>query len=959
MVCYRCSEIAVKLHRYRINAITNDKLLKEKCGQSYSPPIMDPKKLMKAALAVDQMVISSELLLTHVRNNQNNSNAASEPEINTVLSNNNSVEKPNSTCDIVEVVTNSSHINKHPSITKILNEYKSLQVPEEVFDDNVLPLVTLDKNEVEQWFINHPASSTPTVADVTNQYLTVCSDSSSDDGDQILRTHRLRKRTNRRIIIDSESEDEQYVNRKIRKTMPVATKDLPNIIPSVPAPSVPVRTESNLAELTLRSIFDDFNRYGINFENSEPPIETANVGNASCVGGDVAADNYFISINDITTDDVAFSIDDNAVATGDNAVTIEDNAVAVEDNTIVIDEDSNDVVLVTDDHSNANISINKTNYLSQCPVIDSELKSIFERHYKFDYVPTNTAILRTTKGTITLKNMVNEVKIYPIPVEFEFSASQRCQAMFSRLSPKLPKNTTLWNDNDSTNIVVPANKIIHSAISISPVLPNEKVIEPSVNNKIKSLLKEKQLVTPVTMQSSTTSNIILLNNGNLNKVPNVNNAVEKPGQPAKTVSSVVQNAKAKLPFNTKVLPLLNQKQQFTSQTSSQSATPSNHIQLNNANLHNTAPITQIKPSVKKVVVPSLTRKLLTIPTSKQIPTKTLKQLNNESVYSVVPVSQSNGNNAIVHSVKSVNQTNTVENPSQGAKIVYHSMVPNKTIANKIISASAVNQNTPVSTQLSTNNRIESNANVCNIVPIQQTNVNNTSVYTVVSLSQTNTNNTSVYSVVPIPQTTVNTSIYNMVPVNQSNANNRTVYNMVPLNQTISNNTNMYNVIPVNSTNSNSKVVVSVSDNSVTKTTNLHQVNEQMPPLIPITASLINPVPVTSDNTISLTVNTQTTVNNLSTLKLRLSRPVALDNSNTIITDKSKVDSSTPTIVSEQIKKYDWHKVQNADPSKDITGQPQIPSVEKQPVASKQIPTQNGPQKTGIIRVKNLSELLKS
>lgn len=52
MVCHRCCEIAVKLHKYRTNAVANDKLLKEQHGQPYTAPITDQEELLRVSSTI-------------------------------------------------------------------------------------------------------------------------------------------------------------------------------------------------------------------------------------------------------------------------------------------------------------------------------------------------------------------------------------------------------------------------------------------------------------------------------------------------------------------------------------------------------------------------------------------------------------------------------------------------------------------------------------------------------------------------------------------------------------------------------------------------------------------------------------------------------------------------------------------------------------------------------------------
>lgn len=462
MVCLRCCEIAVKLHKYRINAINNDLLLKKKCGQRYIPPVMDPNELTKAAAQIDAYVNNefqhkdSSVLLNSAtcKNyfkikakvkktiNKNFSNIAPNidklvPDETIVLKNINLKSDNNS--DISKAPAQVSSIptvrviNKHNSVKKLLSIYKDIILPEEINCDDVSPLVLLDENDVNEWYANHKRIPEESNDTLRNSSVSFTVSESSNDSDTNVLHSRLRKRTNRRIIIDSDSEDEVERSRKCLRSSKTASVSLPKtneiLENTVTVPTVSSLGTTPLAQSNLNNLFTDFNKYGINFENSEPPIEMCG------------------------TEESSF---------------------------LIVDKNS-DVICLTDEQPpNTTINADNNTYL--------EVKSLFENHYVFNYKPKNTAILLTQKG-IVLQNMAPELKKYYIPVELEHSWIPQARVL-KRNSQVTQKSNdiNLWSYKDCTDIVKPTGQTVHinPVASVNHTQPNLSNLNINITEQNKS-----------------------------------------------------------------------------------------------------------------------------------------------------------------------------------------------------------------------------------------------------------------------------------------------------------------------------------------------------------------------------------------------------------------------------------------------------------------------------------------
>ncbi|KAF5288002.1 hypothetical protein FQA39_LY15584 [Lamprigera yunnana] len=98
MVCANCCKIAVKLHKYRISAISNDKLLKEE----------HQFKNIKLEKTLAEVAESVQLDLARTK--------------------------------------------YHPSVVQLVEENTNIIIPSQILYDDVLPVVTLNKDEVTDWY---------------------------------------------------------------------------------------------------------------------------------------------------------------------------------------------------------------------------------------------------------------------------------------------------------------------------------------------------------------------------------------------------------------------------------------------------------------------------------------------------------------------------------------------------------------------------------------------------------------------------------------------------------------------------------------------------------------------------------------------------------------------------------------------------------------------------------------
>ncbi|KAF2895478.1 hypothetical protein ILUMI_10696 [Ignelater luminosus] len=144
MVCHRCCEIAVKLHKYRTNAIANDKILKEQCGQPYTPPIINQDEILRVAAE-----IANEEMLAFKQTDGASENSSLESASSQLL---------NHPCQSTNVVTSQNRkkvrkgVHGHPSVRKLYKQYNNIILPVEVFKSDISPVISLDSAEITDWY---------------------------------------------------------------------------------------------------------------------------------------------------------------------------------------------------------------------------------------------------------------------------------------------------------------------------------------------------------------------------------------------------------------------------------------------------------------------------------------------------------------------------------------------------------------------------------------------------------------------------------------------------------------------------------------------------------------------------------------------------------------------------------------------------------------------------------------
>ncbi|XP_018333638.1 uncharacterized protein LOC108742806 isoform X2 [Agrilus planipennis] len=124
LVCRRCCILAIKIYKYRTKAVANDKVLKEQCGQHYSPPPSPPLSPFDTC---------------------KNKSSGDSSEIGNTNHHNVSFTQN----------TKFGLIKKHPSVEELMSVYPNIILPSRIFQSHINPVITIDKNEVTEWFQKH------------------------------------------------------------------------------------------------------------------------------------------------------------------------------------------------------------------------------------------------------------------------------------------------------------------------------------------------------------------------------------------------------------------------------------------------------------------------------------------------------------------------------------------------------------------------------------------------------------------------------------------------------------------------------------------------------------------------------------------------------------------------------------------------------------------------------------
>ncbi|KAK5648309.1 hypothetical protein RI129_003201 [Pyrocoelia pectoralis] len=292
MVCQRCCEIAVKLHRYRSKAMSNDKLLKAQYG---IPQEQSTNRSIENAL--------------HLFNGHDNIGNKSDFSLQSIVAENTSNISEGNIINRQFTITHKDVIPqpkivsrrkyRHPSVVKLHKQYSSVIIPQKVFSDDVSPVITLDKSEVTDWYkvqlqnlekklphikfkkvtdvnsssniekyknkysSSNAITSTPANNDVTNKniilkrslnLISTCSRKDSSINDQNKPIARATSDTNRNSRLS--------VKAKVR---PTARKSTTTIKANVPKQTMPIRKRS-LSNSSTSTIGD----YAAFFDNALP-----------------------------------------------------------------------------------------------------------------------------------------------------------------------------------------------------------------------------------------------------------------------------------------------------------------------------------------------------------------------------------------------------------------------------------------------------------------------------------------------------------------------------------------------------------------------------------------------------------------------------------------------------------------------------------------------------------------
>uniref|UniRef100_A0A1Y1KZP1 ZAD domain-containing protein n=1 Tax=Photinus pyralis TaxID=7054 RepID=A0A1Y1KZP1_PHOPY len=140
MVCQRCCEIAVKLHRYRSNALNNDKLLKAQYGiPQQSPTEASTESPFSLSNGHTKMEDETDSSLQSIINEKCEMKGVQQ--------------EPAKICkDVAPEPKPPRVIYKHPSVQKLYKSYPNLIVSQKIFSDDLSPVISLDESEVSDWY---------------------------------------------------------------------------------------------------------------------------------------------------------------------------------------------------------------------------------------------------------------------------------------------------------------------------------------------------------------------------------------------------------------------------------------------------------------------------------------------------------------------------------------------------------------------------------------------------------------------------------------------------------------------------------------------------------------------------------------------------------------------------------------------------------------------------------------
>ncbi|KAF5283978.1 hypothetical protein FQR65_LT13670 [Abscondita terminalis] len=138
MVCQSCCEIAFKLHKYRTNSISNDKLLKEKHSGNNEKDVGPPQDNLFRSM--DTVRLFNSTIENELSNHLDPFKQAIENK-----------GKPKVTEPPKNIPIRTT-VKCHESIKKILKTNPGLIICNNIFSQDLLPVVSIDKAEVTNWY---------------------------------------------------------------------------------------------------------------------------------------------------------------------------------------------------------------------------------------------------------------------------------------------------------------------------------------------------------------------------------------------------------------------------------------------------------------------------------------------------------------------------------------------------------------------------------------------------------------------------------------------------------------------------------------------------------------------------------------------------------------------------------------------------------------------------------------
>ncbi|XP_031345242.1 uncharacterized protein LOC116172210 isoform X2 [Photinus pyralis] len=479
------------------------------------------------------------------------------------------------------------HTYAHPSVKQLFKEYQSIKLPKEVFSSDVSPRISIDPTEVSDWYTqqlqnlkdklktisssnSNPLSSSddedvsrPRLRKRKHQRIIDCSDSEGDDEwlPFKIQAQDVKSTKPTRLVISNSNatarspetspqipncsnvtSDSNYtvVNRSNPPKQPGSAALKLKIMKHLP-PRKPTNTESKefLAsepnsrvlqslltsnDQTLANLYTDFSKYGINIENSEPPIHYENEGESTS------------SLTDMVLEAI---------------VGQKPEAIKPVEATVTVNKVNDDIICISDDENDA-VDQKKANSASFINSNEEKMiHSLLKKHLNHrlakesqTFHPNDSIIHRTKTNLIALPNMVGELRRYKMPIDLKHSVGN--VAHFENNLNHNPRPTLdKWSIEECTNISLVK---IPSCTTQTANLLNNGVATNARNSKpLGSSLWNQMFVDRITNAIKNKCNDISSNLGKSNQVtPNLvksnQQVTANTGQPNHITSNLITNA---------------------------------------------------------------------------------------------------------------------------------------------------------------------------------------------------------------------------------------------------------------------------------------------------------------------------------------------------------------------------------------------------------------------------------